>query len=346
MLLKKILLLPVLLSALMFLSTGCGGGEKEEAKSIEQLRDEEGIPVKVDVVKLEQFNKYYSYFARLSGIKEATKGAAIGGKIEKINVRVGSNVAANQVVVQMAEDNPGLQYIQAKAGFENAEKTYQRMKTLLAAGETSQANFDGAEVQYLVAKQNLDAQKQLLFVQSPFAGTIVDVMVNEGDNVKSETHLFTVAILNRVKADIWASSDEVNNIKKGMRAILTSNGKEYYGKVTEVALVSDPYKQAFSVEVQFDNNKHELKGGVTSEIKILTYENPKAVVVKRNLVSKDDNGTFVYLVENDKAVKRYISNGNDSGLDYEVKTGLKPGEKIITQGTALLEDGKKIKVIK
>ncbi|MBZ0200246.1 MAG: efflux RND transporter periplasmic adaptor subunit [Ignavibacteriaceae bacterium] len=346
MLLKRILVLPILLSALMLLAIGCGGGQKEEAKSIEQIRQEEGIPVKVDVVKLQHFNKYYSYFARLSGIKEATKGAAVGGKIEKINVRVGSNVTANQVVVQMAEDNPGLQYIQAKAAFENAEKTYQRMKVLLAAGETSQANFDGAEVQYLVAKQNMDAQRQLLYVEAPFAGTIVDIMVNEGDNVKSETHLFTVSLLSRVKANLWASSEEVRNIKKGMSAIVSCGGKEHYGKVTEVAMVSDPYKQAFSVEVQFDNRARELMCGVTNEIKILTYENPKAVVIQRSLVNTDENGTYLFVAENDKAVKRYVSNGNDSGLDYEIKTGLIPGEKIITQGSALLEDGKKIKVIK
>lgn len=344
MVLKSFFLLPVLLSTLLFLSTGCGG-KPEEAKSIEQIREEEGIPVKLDMVKFQPFEKYYSYYARLSGVKEATKGAAFGGKIERINFKVGDNVAQNQVVVQMAEDNPGLQYIQAKAALDNAEKTYLRMKKLLEAGETSQANFDGAEAQYLVAKQNVEAQHQLLFVQSPFAGTIVDIMVSEGDNVKSEAHLFTVAQLNKVKAEVWASSGEVREIKRGMKAFVECGGKQHYGTVTKVAMSSDPYKQAFSVEMEFDNGKRELMCGVTNEIKILAYENPQAIVVPRSLVNKDENGAYIFIEENGKAVKRYISNGNDSGLNYEIKTGLKPGEKIITQGVALLEDGKKIKVI-
>lgn len=343
--LKRILLLPVFLSAIIFLTPGCGGGPEEEAKSIEQIREEEGIPVKVETVELKPFAKYYSFYAKLTGVKEAIKGAAVGGKIEKILFKVGDNVAQNQVVVRMAEDNPGLQYLQAKTGFENAEKTYLRMKKLLDAGETSQANFDGAEAQYLVAKQNLEAQGQLLFVQAPFAGTIVDVMVNEGDNVQGDTHLFKVAQLNRVKAEIWASPEEIRDIRKGMKALVICGGKEYAGTVTKVALASDPYKQAFSVEMEFDNGKHELLCGVTSEVKVLIYENPQAVVIQRSLVNKDDKGTFIFVEESGKAVKRYISNGTDSGLDYEIKTGLKPGEKIITQGTALLEDGKKVKVI-
>lgn len=343
--LKRILLIFVLISSGLFLLPGCGSGSEQEAKSIEQIRQEEGIPVKVETVELKPFVKTHSFYAKLSGIKEATKGAAVGGKIENILFKVGDNVAKDQVVVRMAEDNPGLQYLQAKAGFDNAEKTYHRLKKLLEAGETSQAAFDGAEAQYLVAKQNLEAQGQLLFVQAPFAGTIVDVMVNEGDNVKGDTHLFTVAQLGRVKAEIWASSTEIREIKRGMKAVVICGGKEYSGVVTKTALTSDPYKQAFSVETEFDNSNRELLCGVTNEVRIITYENPSAVVIPRSLVNKDGNGTYVYVEENGSAVKRYVSNGNDSGLDYEIKTGLKPGEKLITQGTSLLEDGKKIKVI-
>jgi membrane fusion protein, multidrug efflux system len=345
MILKKIIIVLLFLFAATLIMTGCGSGPEEEAKSIEQIREEEGIPVRVEIVKPQSFKKYYSFYARLSGIKEATKDVSVGGKIEKINFKVGDNVAKDQVIVRMAEDNPGLQYLQAKAGFVNLEKTYFRLKNLLEAGETSQAAFDAAEAQYLVAKQNLESQSQLLFVQSPFAGTIVDIMVNEGDNVKKDTHLFTVAQLNKVKAEIWVSSSEIRDVKIGMKSAVVCSGKEYYGKVTKAALSSDPYKQGFSVEMEFDNSKHELLCGVTNEIKILTYENPEAVVIQRTLANKDENGSYIFIEENGKAVKRYIINGMDSGLNYEINDGLKPGEKIITQGTALLEDGKKVKVI-
>ncbi len=325
--------------------TGCGGDEKAAAKSMEQIRSEEGIPVKVEVLKYRPFKKYYSFFAKLSGIKEATKGALVGGRIEKINAKVGDAVKKDQIIVQFAEDNPGIQYVQAKNAFLNAEKTYNRMKALLEAGEIAQAKFDGAETQYLVAKRNYEAMRQMLFVEAPFNGTIVDIKVNEGDNVNKDTHLFAVSQLNKMHAKVWATEDEIINIKRGKKTEINFNGKSYTGRVVETSMAADPIKQAFYAEVEFENPKFELKSGVTVDIKVLIYNNQNAIIIPRNLIMTDEKGTYVFLEKNGAAEKKYVSNGNGSGINYEIKSGLKPGDKLIIEGGALLADGNKVKTI-
>lgn len=107
----------------------------------------------------------------------------------------------------------------------------------------------------------------------------------------------------------------------------------------------DPSKQAFFVEVEFDNARGVLKSGITNEIKILTYENPSAIIIPRNLVMKDENGSYVFTTSSGKAVKKYISNGNESGLHYEISKGLQSGEMLVVKGGSQLEDGTKINVI-
>ena len=340
----KIVFVLVLIIAGSLLINGCGKDE-ETSKSIEQIQEEEGIPVKITEVKLQPFKKYLSYFSKLGGIKESTRGAIVGGKIEKINFKVGDFVKEDQVVLQFPEDHLAAQYEQAKSAFENAEKTYERMNALLKAGETSQANYDGAETQYLVAKSNLQASKDMIFIDSPFDGYLVDLKVNEGDNVKSDTHLFTIAQLNIMKAKVWVTDKEIGLIKKGMEADITFNNKVYKGKVTDVSLGIDPTKQAFYAEVEFSNSNLELKNGLTIEVKILVHENNNAIVIPRNLVQKDEKGTFVFVDEKGKATKKYITNGMDSGIKYEVTGGLNKGDKLITQGASQLNDGSKIKVI-
>jgi RND family efflux transporter MFP subunit len=321
------------------------GDDKESAKSMEQIQDEEGIPVQTETVKYQPFEKYQSYYSKLAGIKEATKGAPLGGKIEKINFRVGDFVKEDQIVVEFPEDHPGAMYEQAKAAYDNAEKTYERMKALLAAGETSQANFDGAEAQYIVNKRNYEAARKLIFIESPFNGTLVDVKVKEGDNVKGDSYLFTVALLNKMRAKVWITEKEIGEIKKGMTATMLFAGKEYKGKVVEISMSVDPYKQAFYAEVEFDNPRNELKSGVTVEIKILVYEKAQAIIVPRNLVMNDENGQFVFVENAGIAERRYINNGNDSGIYYEVTQGLNLGDNLITRGAAQLKDGVKVKVI-
>lgn len=340
--LRYLLTVVMLLFILLFHS--CGSDE-QQARSMEEIKIEEGIPVRVKIIETQSFEKYYSFFSKLHGIRETTKSALTGGRIEKINFRVGDYVQKDKVIIEFDETNPGLQYEQSKTAFINAEKTYERLKALLEVGETSQANYDAAETQYLVAKRNYEALKQVLNIEAPFDGVVVDIKVNAGDNVKNEAYLFTIAQLHKMRARLWASESEITQIKTGMIAEMIYNEKKFVGKVVDVSLAADPYKQAFYAEVEFDNPKRELKSGVVADIKILTYRNPDAIVIPRNLINKDHNGIYVFTISDEKAIKKYIRNGADSGLDYEVKEGLKKGDKLVVQGAAFLDDGVKVKVI-
>ncbi len=342
--LKNSVMTLLILAAALFISS-CGNDGNEEVKSLEQIRSEEGVPVKIEEIKYKSFRKNLSFFSQLEGIKEATKTSMVGGRIERVLSKVGDNVVKDQAVVEFDKDNPGLQFDQAKTAYENAEKTYKRLKALLDAGETSQASFDGAEANYLVSKRNYEALKQMIYLQAPFTGTIVEVYVNDGDNVKSDIPLFKVAQINRMRAKVWANEDEIGMIKKGMKAYTEIGGKRFNGTVSDISLGIDRMKRAFYAEVEFDNPGLALKSGMTVDIKILVYDNPKAIVIPRNLVMKDANGMYVYVVNSGKAVKKYITNGRDEGIEYEISSGLAPGEKLITQGTAQVSDGLKVKVI-
>lgn len=335
---NKIFIAFISLSALLL--TFCGGDNKTEQNISENV-----IPVKVEEIKYQPFEQYLTFYSKLTGIKEATKGAMIGGKIERINFPVGAYVRERDVVVEFDTFTPAVQYEQAKTAYENLKKNYERMKALLQAGETSQANFDAVETQYLVAKRNYEAVRQTLFIEAPFDGVIVDIKVHAGDNVKSETHLFTVSQTYKMRSKIWVSEKEINQFKKGMRAITEYNGEKFLGRVVEISMAIDPMKQAFFVEVEFDNPRGVLKSGLTNEIKILTYENPNAIIIPRNLVNKDENGIYVFVIKNNTAEKRYITNGKESGLYYEVSSGLKPGDLLVVKGSAQLDNGTNVKVI-
>lgn len=111
-------LLLVAITGLLFFQ-GCDR-EETEARSIEQIREDEGVPINIETIKHQPFQKTLSFFSKLSGIKESTKGAIVGGKIEKVNARVGDRVSKDQIIIKFAEDNPGLQFEQAKTAYENA----------------------------------------------------------------------------------------------------------------------------------------------------------------------------------------------------------------------------------
>ena len=339
--LSRLAVLPILLFVTLY---SCGGDE-EPAKSMDQIQQEDGIPVKVQTVEYKTFEKYQNYFGKLAGIKEATKGAPFGGRIAQINYKVGDYVEAGQVVVEFPVDEPGSMYETAKVTYENSKRMYERTKVLLDAGETSQANFDNVEAQYLVNKRNYENAKQLTFIEAPFSGTIVDVKVNVGDNVNKDAPLFTVAQLQKMRVKIWITEKEINQIKKGLSAEMVFGGKTYTGSVVDKSLALDPAKQAFYAEVEFDNSNRELKSGVTVEIKVLIYKNPKAIIIPRNIVMNDGGGQYVFVDKDGVAEKRYVTNGQESGVNYEISSGLQVGDKLVVNGGSQLTDGAKVNVI-
>ena len=344
--LKNYLLIPglafLMISSVLLVS--CGGEEEEASKSMQQMHAEDGIPVVVQKVEYQTFRKTLSFFSKLEGIKEAIEGASVGGRIEKINVKVGDHVKKGDVVMEFPKDAVAIQYEQAKSAFDIAEKNYNRMKVLLEAGETSQANFDGVETQYLVAKRNFESQKQMMFVEAPFDGIVTSIMINEGDNVAAKAPLFSVVQMNKMRARVWVTEDEIGLIKKGIDACITYQGTKYMGKVVDKSIAMDPMKQAYYADVEFNNPNKVLKSGPTVEVSIVVYENNEAIVIPRNLVKNDDKGEFVFVEKNGQAGKRYVTNGKDSGINYEISSGLNLGDNLIVKGSSQLVNGTKVKV--
>lgn len=337
------------ITALLILAvefSGCSGSDKEESKSMEQIQKEDGFPVTVEKVAPKSFTKYLTYFGKFSGEKETIVGAMIGGRIEKINFRPGDRVKKNDVVIQFPEDSPASQFEQSKSAFENSKKTYERMKALYEKGEISQAQYDGVETQYQVDKRNYETMKDMLKLDAPYDGTITEIMVHEGDNVKEKTMLFTIAKLSRMKIRIWLSDAERMQIKKGMKAIATVGNKSFEGKVYELSLSVNPETQSFYADLIFDNSKGEILAGTTADVKIITYENNDAIVVPRNLVKMESGKAYVFLANGNTAKKQYVTISNENGSDYEISEGLKLGDSLIVKGVVRINDGSKIKVVK
>lgn len=342
-LIKKIFIGSAL--ALSIVGINACGEKKEAQKSLEQIRSAEGIPVRVEAVQTKEFTKVLTFFTRLRGYEESTKGAMVGDRILKIKAKVGSSVSAGSILVEFPSNNPALQITQAKTALENTKRTLDRMTELLKSGEISQQNVDNVRTQYEVDKRNYEALKQMIYIEAPISGVITEMKYKEGDFVNAGDPLFTVAKLNKMIAKVWASEKEVMSIRQGMDAEVNVSGKIFKGKVSLVPLAMDNDKRAFGVEVLLDNPKRELKSGVTVETKLKTYTNSNTIAVQRNLVMWDGQNKYVFVENGGVAQKRIVSVGEESGMEIEIKSGLNAGDKLIVEGQSLVNDGSKLKLI-
>lgn len=323
-----------------FLLLNCGGNQQQsESKTESGIKAEDTVYIKVQALELKTIVKTLNFFAKLSGIQESIKYSMVADRIKRVRAKIGDYVKEGQVIIDFPSDNPSLQIAQAEEALKNSEKLYNRMKELSKSGQTAQQNLDNTETQYLVNKRNYEALKQMIHVEAPISGIIISLPVKEGDDVKHNEALFTVAQINKMKVKLWASESEINYIKMGMTANIKFGDKIYTGRVTEVGLQMDEKTRAFGVEVQIPNPRGELKSGVTVDVAINVASKNNVIVIPRNIIQAEGSKKYVFVEENGRAAKRYIETGLESEIEVEVRSGLTTSDKLIVEGYSFVKDG-------
>jgi len=298
--------------------------ESEEAKSMEQIYKEEGVPVKIKEVQLQLFEKKHSYHAVLTGIEESTVSARLADRIEKVLVNIGDYVNKDQMLMTFPTNNPSAQYHQAKVAYDNAKSSFDRIKNLYNNGGISLQNYDNAKTQYEVAKANYAAVSQMVKVLAPISGYVTKINVVESENVKFEDELATISKTNKLKAKVWVSEKEISKVETGLSAIATWNEQVIQGKVVQVDMAINQNSQAFGAVLEFENNGNGLHCGVTAEIDIITSQNPAAIIVNTKDILKSAEGDYVFVNVNGQAERRVIVQGERQNLEVEIVEGLNP----------------------
>jgi len=334
-----IVLIPLLLLPIL---TSCSR-EAAEAKSMEQIYAEQGIPVEVQVVNTVPFNIRHIFNAVLTGIEESGAAAMIGDRVEAIHYRVGDYVKKDAVVVSFPTENPAAQYFQAKVGYEHALTTHQRMKNLYESGGISLQDLDSVRTQMDVAEANWNAVRQSVHVRAPISGTLTSLRVRVSDNVHPEDELFVVSRTDQLKAKLWLQETIRDQVEIGALATAAWNGLTLQGKVVQVDSSLDPERQAFGAVAVFDNPGRRVLSGVNAGISVDSAGKTESIVIDRRHLVRESGRTFVYVDENGSARKREVALGPSNGLDVPVLKGLSPGDRLIVSGTMQLRDGARIR---
>jgi len=336
--------LTLVLAFTLLLLFACGK-KKDTTKNMEQIQNEEGIPVRLTTVEPTTFHEELTYNASLNGIEESTAQAMVSDIVTKINAKVGDRVNKNDIIMSFPSNTPAAQWEQATTAFNSIRTVYERMQRLFAQGAISQQDLDNVETQFKVSKANLEASEQMINVRAPISGIITAVLVNPSEKVFPGKELFTVASTGGYKAVLMIPDTEIGKVKKGAKATATWLDNTLTGRVSSIALAMDMNSKAFRVEISFPGYNPKVNFGVTADVSIEILSKPNVIVINREQMFSENGNTYVWLNEGGKAVKRAIETGLDNALFFEVTKGLNPGDSLISEGMNMLTDNAKLRVI-
>jgi RND family efflux transporter MFP subunit len=340
----------IALTAALLFVTGCSKSESAAAEdtSVETLQQKNGFPVRITEIKREDLTKWDEYTGTLSGFEEVSVFGLLGDNYSAVNVKVGDVVKKNDVLAEFPSNNPQANYNQAKIGFETTEKTYERMKRVYESGGISQQQLDEIEAQYKIAKANFNSTKQLVEVISPSSGVVADVFFNTGDKNDPGKPFCKIIKTTKLKTSIFIEEEKIKNYDKGQEVRIKWDGlkdREFNGVINKISMSSNPAARGFSVEVTVDNEKEELMPGIFVYVYTKIYNKPDAIAIPRDAIFREGGKDYVYLADNGAAVKKQVVKGENNGNQIEITEGLKAGDRLISEGRALLKNGDKVRVV-
>ena len=329
---------------IIVLISSCQNEDSAVHKNMEEIHSEKGIPVKIRTVEKQDFSTFLTFTSSLKGVKESTGSSLVADTVEEVLVEVGDYVEKDQPILRFPKDNPALNYYQAKAAFEAAEKGFRRIEKLFESKGVSRQSYDDAGTQYDVQRANWKTVNDMMEVKSPISGYITRLNVQISDNVEPGDNLFTVSNYNALTTTVWVGDHEIRQIAKGQRASAEWEDIELDGYVTRVDLAMDDEMKAFAVQIQFSNGEHAVPSGITAAVNIETGLIEDTFVVHRNELLKNQSDWYVYVNIEGHAARRIVQPGQRQGMFYQITAGLEAGDKLITHGISQVRDQSPVNV--
>lgn len=175
----------------------------------------------------------------------------------------------------------------------------------------------------------LRSNKNNFLIMSPASGRLSSFSISLGQNLTTGESVGKVDLMGGYKLVAKVDEYYINKLQVGIKGSLDNNGKEYEVIITKI--LPEVKDGQFSVELNFIDAKiSSLKIGMTFGVKLKLSADTQSLMIPKGNFYKDTNGKWIFVIKGNKAEKRNISLGRENPLFYEVTSGLKQGENVIT----------------
>ena len=333
----------------------------------------------VETVKSQNASMQTTYPATFKGIQDVEIRPKVAGFITRVCVREGQAVSAGQLLfvidnatyqasvrqAQAAVNTASAQCNTVKMAYDNSVKL--RENNVIGDFELNSAknNYESAKAQLAQARAALASAKEMLgfcYVKSPTAGVVGTLPYKEGAMVSASSMpaLTTVSNISTIEAYFSMTEKDVLSMTKAagtMQAAINTypdlklqlaDGTMYSetGRLVKASGVIDAATGSVQMIARFPNPQRLLKSGASGAIVVPRSDN-NAVIIPQNAATQVQDKIFVYVLGKDNKVKYTeikVDPQND-GKNYVVLSGLKAGDRYVTNGTTKLTDGMEIKPI-
>ena len=335
------------------------GGEAEAKEDFVTLSDQQIKAAGIEVMPVRQsFAGAVEAPAVIAADPKhaAVVSSAVGGRVVEIRRNLGDPVARGDVlaviesrdVAQLRADVEiaKRQYELSQANFAREERLYgekvtsrQEFEIARNAAQEARTRLRLAEQQLAAAGASSGGQLNRLMLRSPIKGNVTARQIALGDIVAPDAHLFEVADLNELAAELSLSPDDAARVAVGTAVDVSTDGRTGTGRITHVSRVLDPATRQVRAIARLSNGRGAWRIGETvrASIALEGSAGGTQLAIPRTAVQTVEDRPSVFVREKDGfAIKHVVLGGNAAGY-VKVMGGLEGNEQVAVSNTYLLK---------
>ncbi|HKW94835.1 MAG TPA: efflux RND transporter periplasmic adaptor subunit [Methylomirabilota bacterium] len=273
--------------------------------------------------------------------------------VTRVLVAAGQTVATgDDLLTVRATPSDQMELDRARIDVDFAKKDLERLRDLRVRQLATNAQVQAAEAVLAKAEAVLaGATKRLggptdLTVRADRAGVVESVTVREGDIVAPHSPLLRLARSDRLQVRLGVEPPDIQRLRPGQAVTLTplhGSADPVTSQVTRVAGQVDPKTRLAEVVVTVPTAPGLVPGAVVRGTIVLA-ERPHALAVPRSAVLYEGARAYVFVVEQGRAVRRWVRVGEDDGRSVEIRQGLGAGDTVVSLGNYELRDGMAVRL--
>lgn len=263
------------------------------------------------------------------------------GRVEHLYFKnVGDQIHAGDILYDLySEDlnNAKQEYLMAVEKQKNITDAVIDFSTIIKSAKNKLLLWGLSEEQINQMKNNRAESLTSFFSKS--AGYITSIDVKEGDYIMEGGVVFRLSNLSTLWAEAQVYTSQLSHIDKQATAVVQIPdipGKEFKGTISFVNPEINPDTRINLIRISIPNNGNQLRPGMPVYVFIKNAQK-KALTLPIDAVLRNSNVAMVWVQTASNTFKtRMVELGLETDDMIEIKSGIKDGDIIVTQGVYLL----------
>lgn len=279
------------------------------------------------------------------------------GIVKELRFSANDRVGENEVLLQMDDAVQQADLVATRAQAALDKQSLERALELRDRGVGSAVTLQAAEAAAAASAaqvQKLEAVLQQKQLRAPFAGTLGIPRVDEGQYLSPGVAVVTLQNLDTMRADFTVPEQRLSELGIGQKVRLTVDGDDtvFAGEVSGIDPKVDPSSRLVAVRAAIDNPEGRLTPGQFVRVNVELPREDAVVSLPQTAVVTSLYGDYVYVArpkegedqaadgeEKLEARQVFVEVGRRSGSEVEIRSGVAPGDIVVTAGQNRLSNG-------